>query len=60
MAMFMKEIGKMIKLMVTEFIIILMVLIMKGNGRMIFRMGMESKHGRIIPDMKDFTKKEKR
>lgn len=56
----MKEIGKMIKLMVMEFIIILMVLIMKGNGRMIFRMGMESKHGRIIPDMKDITKKEKR
>lgn len=49
----------MIKLMVMEFIYILMEHDMKGNGKMIYNMGMEKKYGPIILLMRVITMKVK-
>jgi hypothetical protein len=56
----MKENGKMIKLMVTEFIFTLMVQNMRGIGRRIYRMDMVLSCGRMEVNMKDSISKGKR
>lgn len=45
--------------MVMVFINMLLELLMKDNGRMIYKMVLELKFGRMVPNMKDFIYKEK-
>ena len=59
MVIFLKENGWMTKPMVLVFIYMLMGQSMKVNGKMIFRMDMESKLGRMVQNSKETTKKVK-
>jgi hypothetical protein len=49
---FMKDNGKMIKLMVMDRILMLMELPMSENGKMTNNMEKESKHGQMVQNMK--------
>jgi hypothetical protein len=52
-AIFTKEIGKMIKQMELEFIFNKMVANMKDNGKIIKKMDKEKKNGLMEPNIKD-------
>ena len=52
MEIYLKDNGCVIRLMDMGFIHMLMGRNMKGNGKMIYNMGKEWKHGRIILSMK--------
>ena len=52
MAIYLKGNGCVIRLMGMGFIRMLMARNMKGSGKMIYNMGKEWKHGRIILSMK--------
>ena len=59
MEIFMKDNGKMIKLMEKEFILMLMEQCMKENGKMINSMDLEQKTGLIMLIMKEHIVKAK-